>query len=350
MGEETSASTSCHLLLLEHNRQQLYKQSFRSTSLNVTFSVELRIPWKGMLHIPFPVNPSSRNNDTFNDDTYSAYTKHHLCLLHQFRIFPDTSGVTLKQLAYDHFAPRPSQQLFQERTKQYLTSHSAMGFPSGIVLVLKRDWTPVNRTRRGIDFDGSRGSFFPELIILQKDIVAWLPRQEPFQKSGDYREWVSIALYYPSLPVLLYSNRSGSIHWDSLEDYNYPYDDRLIQVPASYLSAEVFVFRDFLPGVPEYDTLVAQHPHGEVGIFLKGDVATHEEFSTYPPTILRVRGADRTADGQRRHCLIPYSFIDDGIYEANEVENKKPSQARRDIALAASAAGYINRTPGPPVP
>ncbi|KAK1656031.1 hypothetical protein BDP81DRAFT_414011 [Colletotrichum phormii] len=188
-----------------------------------------------------------------------------------------------------------------------------MGFPSGIVLVLKRDWTPENRICRSFRSDGSGGPFIPKPIILQKGFVAWLPRQEPSRKLGDYREWAAIALYYPSSPVLLDSNRSGSILWDSLEDYYYPYDIRLAQVPVSYLSAEVFVFRDFVPGVPEYDTLVAQQPHGEVGIFLKGDVATHEEFSMDPPMILRVRGADRTADGQRRHCLIPYSFVRYGI-------------------------------------
>ncbi|EXF80260.1 hypothetical protein CFIO01_11149 [Colletotrichum fioriniae PJ7] len=184
-----------------------------------------------------------------------------------------------------------------------------MGFPWGIVVVLKRDWTPINRVRKRYDFDGSGRLFFPELIVLQKDTIAWLPKQEPFRKAGDYREWVYIALYYPSLPVLLDANGSGSIHWDSLDDYEHPYDERLVEIPVSYLSAEVFVLRDFVPRVPEYDALAARYPPGEVGIFLKGDIATHEDFSMHPPMILRVRGAGWTVDRQRRHCLIPYSLV-----------------------------------------
>ncbi|KAK7451936.1 hypothetical protein CaCOL14_003628 [Colletotrichum acutatum] len=184
-----------------------------------------------------------------------------------------------------------------------------MGFPWGIVVVLKHDWTPINRVRKMYDFDGSGRLFFPELIVLQKDTIAWLPKQEPFRKASDYREWVCIALYYPSLPVLLDANGSGSIHWDSLEDYEHPYDERLVEIPVSYLSAEVFVLRDFVPRVPEYDALAARYPSGEVGIFLKGDMATHEDFSMHPPMILRVRGAGWPVDGQRRHCLIPYSLV-----------------------------------------
>ncbi|KAF4780385.1 hypothetical protein HER10_EVM0011499 [Colletotrichum scovillei] len=178
-----------------------------------------------------------------------------------------------------------------------------MGFPWGIVVVLKRDWTPVSRIRKRYDFDGSGRLFFPELIVMRKDTIAWLPKQEPFRKPGDYREWVCIALYYPSLPVLLDANGSGSIHWDSLEDYEHPYDERLVEIPVSYLSAEVFILRDFVPRVPEYDALAARYPPGEVGIFLKGDMATHEDFSMHPPMILTVRGAGWTVDGQRRHSL-----------------------------------------------
>ncbi|KAK1710483.1 hypothetical protein BDP67DRAFT_579857 [Colletotrichum lupini] len=184
-----------------------------------------------------------------------------------------------------------------------------MGFPWGIVVVLKRDWTPISRIRKRYEFDRSGRLFFPELIVLQKDTIAWLPRQESFQKAGDYREWVYIALYYPSLPVLLDANGSGSIHWDSLEDYEHPHDERLVEIPVSHLSAEVFILRDFVPRVPEYDALAARYPPGEVGIFLKGDIATHEDFSMHPPMILRVHGAGWTVDGQRRHCLIPYSLV-----------------------------------------
>ncbi|KXH44013.1 hypothetical protein CSIM01_12166 [Colletotrichum simmondsii] len=162
-----------------------------------------------------------------------------------------------------------------------------MGFPWGIVVVLKRDWTPVSRIRKRYDFDGSGRLFFPELIVMRKDTIAWLPKQEPFQKPGDYREWVCIALYYPSLPVLLDANGSGSIHWNSLEDYEHPYDERLIEIPVSHLSAEVFILRNFVPRVPEYDALAALYPPGEVGVFLKGDMATHEDFSMHPPMILR---------------------------------------------------------------
>ncbi|KAK1446146.1 hypothetical protein CMEL01_10389 [Colletotrichum melonis] len=184
-----------------------------------------------------------------------------------------------------------------------------MGFPWGIVVVLKRDWTPISRIRIRYEFDGSGRLFFPELIVLQKDTIAWLPRQESFRKAGDYREWVYIALYYPSLPVLLDANGSGSIHWDSLEDYEHPHDERLVEIPVSHLSAEVFILRDFVPRVPEHDTLAARYPPGEVGIFLKGDIATHEGFSMHHPMILRVHGAGWTVDGQRRHCLIPHSLV-----------------------------------------
>ncbi|KAK1533742.1 hypothetical protein CPAR01_10450 [Colletotrichum paranaense] len=174
-----------------------------------------------------------------------------------------------------------------------------MGFPSGIVVVLKRDWTPISRIRKRYEFDGSGRLFFPELIVLQKDAIAWLPRQESFRKAGDYREWVYIALYYPSLPVLLDANGSGSIHWDSLEGYEHPYDERLVEIPVSHLSAEVFILRDFVPRVPEYDALAARYPPGEVGIFLKGDIATHEDFSMHPPMILRPCESSASG-GQRR--------------------------------------------------
>ncbi|KAI3543064.1 hypothetical protein CABS03_13540 [Colletotrichum abscissum] len=184
-----------------------------------------------------------------------------------------------------------------------------MGFPWGIVVVLKRDWTPISRIRKRYEFDGSGRLFFTELIVLQKDTIAWLPRQESFRKAGDYREWVYIALYYPSLPVLLDANGSGSIHWDSLEDYEHPHDERLVEIPVSHLSAEVFILRDFVPRMPEHDALAARYPPGEVGIFLKGDIATHEDLSMHPPMILRVHGGGWTVDGQRRHCLIPYSLV-----------------------------------------
>ncbi|KAK1540201.1 uncharacterized protein CCOS01_01515 [Colletotrichum costaricense] len=221
-----------------------------------------------------------------------------------------------------------------------------MGFPWGIVVVLKRDWTPISRIRKRYEFDGSGRLFFPELIVLQKDTIAWLPRQESFRKAGDYREWVYIALYYPSLPVLLDANGSGSIHWDSLEDYEHPYDERLVEIPVSHLSAEVFILRDFVPRVPEYDALAARYPPGEVGIFLKGDIATHEDFSIHPPMILRVHGAGWTVNGQRRHCLIPYSLPETGLaYILPRVD------ARIDVTTSFLRIGIrIVKDYGPGVP
>ncbi|WQF83158.1 hypothetical protein CDEST_08172 [Colletotrichum destructivum] len=116
--------------------------------------------------------------------------------------------------------------------------------------------------------------------------------QAPFRKLGDSREWATIT------PLVIQSYyEKGAWHVRRVPMFTDGYSR--VTIPAAYIRIDIRVLRDFVPGVPEYDEIAARGAviNRGVSIFRKGDIATLDDFTMYPPCFIEVRCPRRTLEG-----------------------------------------------------